>query len=382
MKSFFMLALILALLCGCSAGQSEHGSAGGSEPSAVVPSTAPTETMAPTLGQTEPTVPPTQTTEPTVPTVQFYNPLTGIPMEEPSTQRIVCVMLNNSKAAMPQHGVADADILYEMLIEGETRCMGVYSDLFSTETFGAIRSARSYFLSIAQSFDALYVHAGGSDEVLDQMSAIGYDHIDGVNGANAYKYYYRDRLNQGYAYHHTLFIRPQGIWDYSAERNCRLDREGNETYGLEFDDQRVIIGQKADSVKVWFNISGGRPDSRWHKSTSFAYDPDTKLYKASQYDGDYIDGNTGEQLAFRNVLVLRAKTVDQGDADGHLSVNLLGTGSGHAFINGQMVPIQWHRERTIDPFTYTVEGSDAPLTLGTGKTYIAVIPQPATLEWE
>jgi hypothetical protein len=47
-----------------------------------------------------------------------------------------------------------------------------------------------------------------------------------------------------------------------------------------------------------------------------------------------------------------------------------------------MIPIRWHREAPADPFTYTVEGSDSPLTLGTGKTYIAVIPQPATLEWE
>jgi hypothetical protein len=44
-----------------------------------------------------------------------------------------------------------------------------------------------------------------------------------------------------------------------------------------------------------------------------------------------------------------------------------------------MVPIQWSRENATDPFLFTLEDG-TPLTLGVGKTYIAVVYNGAPVE--
>lgn len=47
------------------------------------------------------------------------NPLTGLPMEpEYEQNRPVAVMFNNLKAAQPQVGIAQADVIYEITAEG------------------------------------------------------------------------------------------------------------------------------------------------------------------------------------------------------------------------------------------------------------------------
>ncbi|UZM99122.1 DUF3048 domain-containing protein [Lysinibacillus sp. MHQ-1] len=48
----------------------------------------------------------------------FVAPLTGEAVQEEITQRPIVVTINNHPAARPQSGLAAADIIYEMLAEG------------------------------------------------------------------------------------------------------------------------------------------------------------------------------------------------------------------------------------------------------------------------
>ena len=61
------------------------------------------------------------------PALPYRHPLTGVGMtEDISGDRPVAVMLNNLKKALPQLGVAQADLIYEMPAEGGiTRMMAV-----------------------------------------------------------------------------------------------------------------------------------------------------------------------------------------------------------------------------------------------------------------
>ena len=72
------------------------------------------------------------------------NPLTGLPMEpEQENDRPVAVMFNNLKAAQPQLGISQADIIYEVPAEGGiTRMLGVFQSLEGVGTLGSIRSSR------------------------------------------------------------------------------------------------------------------------------------------------------------------------------------------------------------------------------------------------
>jgi len=54
-------------------------------------------------------------------------PFTGIETEEDVTNRAVAVMVSNQTQARPQTGLSKADIVFEMLTEGNiTRFMAIY----------------------------------------------------------------------------------------------------------------------------------------------------------------------------------------------------------------------------------------------------------------
>lgn len=85
---------------------------------------------------------------------KFVAPLTGEAVLEEITQRPIMVTINNHPAARPQSGLADADVIYEMLAEGNvTRFLAIYQSELP-ENIGPVRSARSYFIDMAKGFDA------------------------------------------------------------------------------------------------------------------------------------------------------------------------------------------------------------------------------------
>ena len=191
MKRLIAVMLLLCLvLTGC-----------GGEEELLPPET----TLAPTTeATTEATTEPT--TEPTEPPVLYRNPLTGQPVDAPVTNRPVAVVINNIYDAQPLHGVGQADVLFEIVAEGGgpiTRMLAVYTDVNGVPKIGSIRSARTYLLELAQSFNAFFVHAGGSEYAYKELRTSGYDHLDGRVEAG----FYRDKARQssGYALEHTLF---------------------------------------------------------------------------------------------------------------------------------------------------------------------------------
>src|SRR5699024_10139363 len=82
------------------------------------------------------------------------NPLTGLETESDEAvllRKPVAIMIGNSPDALPQFGVSKADILVEMMAEGGiTRLMGIWQDPSGMERIGSVRSARPYFIDMAQ----------------------------------------------------------------------------------------------------------------------------------------------------------------------------------------------------------------------------------------
>lgn len=378
MKRIFalILALYLVLLCGCSPEAPDESipeTTPTTDPTTSnTTSTQPSETQAPSTGSTELT--------------GTYNPLTGEKMESAANLRPFAVVLNNTKKDLPQYGAGAADILYEALIEGETRMLGIFYDPVASgaETLGMIRSARYYFIQIAQSYDAIYVHNGGSRDPeiggYNYFEKTGWNHMDAITTGGGKDYFYSPTNNMSGPVH----IRPQGMVALAEKLKFETTRKEPLDLGLKFDDDTVIIGKPANTVKAWFNFSG-TPSEKWTKSTTLTYNAEDKLYYASQYGSDYVDGNTGETVSFRNVLVLRTAISQKAGtaantADLLLYVKTTGSGTGYFVCNGQAVEINWSRESVTDPFQYTLASNGEPVTFGVGKTYVAIVPEKATVE--
>lgn len=307
----------------------------------------------------------------------YRHPLTGEVLEEPLLSRPYAVVIDNDNSqALPHWGVGDVDILWEMPHEGgSTRMIGVLTDVSQTERFGPTRSVRPYLLSVARSFGAILVHAGGSPQGYEQLEETGWDNLDGVEGTNAAKYYQRDknRLNTVDSWH-TMYITGANVLKYTQELGYDNTLEEAADYKLTFaEDGTPVDGEAANTVTIRFR-SGG-------KKTVLTYQEDTGDYTMEQLSSSYTDGNTGEKVHFENIIAIETK-VGTIDDYGRLYQELEGkSGDGYFACGGKMVKIKWSRDKATDPFVFTLEDG-TPLTLGVGKTYIAVVYNGAPVTGE
>ena len=217
---FFVICL---LLCACTKAPAEQTT----EQAQVTTVNVTTEqtTEAATSEPTQETTVP-DATEDTTPVVLYRNPLNGEPVEEVYTARPFAVMINNSSYAQPMCSLNSADIVFEILAEGGiTRCMAVFGDVAGLDHIGAIRSARPYYVRLAYSLDAIFVHHGGSNAGIAEARALGLDRLDFLGNAGEVYYRDQDRLNSGYDLEHTSFADGDDMLERVEELEFETARE-------------------------------------------------------------------------------------------------------------------------------------------------------------
>ena len=355
-RSLALFAALVLLLSAC----------GGGGEAAETPTPAPTPTPVPTA---PPTPQPTPTPEPELEDTGPLNPLTGLPIDEKwVNSRPVAVMLNNLKQAMPQLGVSRADIIYEVLAEGGiTRMLGVYQSTEGVGLIGSVRSARTYYLELALGHDAIYLHAGGSPDAYSKIKAWNVTALDCVNGPYEGSLFWRDkdRIKQNGSVH-SVVTSGEAIGALFPTYSFRQEHEESYRYEMAFaEDGTPADGQQALTIRVPFSS---------YKTGVFTYDPDTGRYLIEEYGSAYIDGNTGEQVAVTNVLVLRTACRQiAGDTEGRITVDLSSGGEGWFACGGKLIPITWSKDGVNGQLVYKTQSGEA-LTLGAGTSYVNIIP--------
>ncbi len=353
-----VLASALLFLCAC-------GTAG----TDTTPTPEPSETAVPSAK-------PTTTPKPTPSQAPYTNPLTGEGMDEDIRgQRPWAIMINNLDKALPQCGISQAEIIYEVPAEGGvTRMMAIFTDISDVDPIGSMRSIRPYYADIGLSYDAIIVHAGGSEGSYSEMYSYDMDHLDGVLGSYADKTFYRDKARMQYGYEHSLFTTGEKLIEAAKGEGFSLEHSDSKyDYRLSFSENAAKqCKEDAEYVKIKFN---------GYKSTSFTYDPDTDLYTAYEYGNNYIDGNSGDNMTFKNIIVLTTK-ISVIDSVGRLAVTLTGSGEGYFITGGKRTEITWQRDSNDAPFSYFLEDG-TKLNLGIGTTYIGIMDDySATIAFE
>lgn len=343
------LMLIAAMLPGCSKKEEE--------PADVVT-------------EQEPQVEEPEEPEPEVEIPENQNLLTGLPdlSDEAIGKRPVAVMVNNVPDAMPQYGVEEADIIFEIPVEGDqTRFMALYADYTKVPKVCAIRSCRAYFPAISQGFDAFYVNWGIDETMGDYIAALGLDQYDGMYNPGDLFGRDQDRLNSGYALEHTAYFDGTKFASY-------VESEGTRT---ELQDDKKGTAFQFNGLEEQIKPSGGdcsRVDIDFGAQTaSLIYDEQTKTYKKENTGEPQIDGNTGNQLAFTNVIVLET-SITVRDEVGHKDVDWSGgeNSVGYYISNGGMQKISWYKQENNEQdrlHLYDEDGNE--LSINRGKSYIA-----------
>lgn len=354
-----MKRFLLILLCACLLLTGCNGNA---------PEATDSTPTADTTAATDPTTEPTEDAT-TAPALQYSHPLTGEPIAKPLTTRPAAVIINNISAAQPLHGIGGADFLFEHVAEGGggiTRMLGIFTDLKSAGKIGSIRSARTYMIELARSLNAPLVHCGGSNFAYSEFSSSKWNHLDEIyNGS----YFFRDkdRTAAGYSKEHTLFAQGEKLMEGLLAKGFDMEIEDGVDFGLLFSEKVQLNGEAASEISIRFYSKSG-------KRTILTYNAEEDVYygvqKWSSKTASIADANNKKDVPFRNVLILNAKTTTNGY---RMFSELTGEGTGHFACGGKYIPIKWSRKDTTSPFVYTTE-SGAPITLGIGKTYVAIRP--------
>lgn len=275
------------------------------------------------------------------------SPTTGLPQATDDRQNNFTVMIENSPRARPHSGLVDADVVYEMEVEGNiTRYLALFHDQIP-EIVGPVRSSRHYYLPIAESWNVPYIHFGGSPQAYTKLKSLSVPSIDGIYQG---KFFERDNSR-------------------NAPHNAYLLTNQLETSELEPINDKFKFDEEATYQST---LSSTTLDITYNSFTQVTYqfDPDTNLYDRSLEGQPQLDRETDEQIKTSNVIVMYASQhLISGDTAGRIEVNLSGEGEATFFFDGQVVDGQWKNED--DNISFYVDNK--PVFLNPGKTWIQVV---------
>ena len=295
----------------------------------------------------------------------FNAPLTGIAIEMPADQRPVAVMVENSPEARPQSGLINADLVYEVLAEGDiTRFVAVYQSDETAKAIGPVRSMRPYFLALGTGLDALIVHAGRSPEVTALLKSQNVDNFDEVYNGRDGKYNWRDKSRKA---PHNLYTRIGNV------RQGAIDKK----YRSEWTDPKLLFG-KADITPVGA-IPFQTVNIKYYNGyyVSYNFDAKKKMFLRTMAGEAHLDKETKQQVVANNVLICYSKHQVL-DKVGRRSVDVNGPGSGFLLQNGTYIAITWENKNgAIRAFVSGQELSFVP-----GKTWVQFVPEGSTIEWQ
>lgn len=292
-----------------------------------------------------------------------YNELTGEWSDEYVSKRPIAVMINNIKEALPSSCTKQADIVYECMVEGGiTRLLAIYSDYDKLEKVGSVRSARHYYINIANEYDAIYVCYGQSEPAKALLEKKA---IDAINGYTYDPAFYRD--NDRVAPHNAYTTGERIV---SAIKDFKYSAEYDEkhTKVLNFNEEEKDLENAADANTIHINFSN-------YSKPYLVYNADKKIYERYEYDAPQIDNQAPEDdnvLTFKNVIIMMSHYECINTENDLQELTQVGEGDGYYCTNGKMIPIKWKKESKESITQYTTEDGQ-PLNLNPGKTWISII---------
>jgi len=367
-----LLASILSLsLCAC--GSSGETSSSGSASS--MPDEPSVSTMTPVTPDPDPEPVPESEPEPAFP---YTNPLTGEGCEtDIGKNRPVAVMINNLEKALPQAGVSQADVIYELVAEGGiTRMMALFQSVEGVGEIGTVRSARDYYVSLALGHDAVFLHAGGSPKAYEVIKSWGVTALDCVNGPYEGSLFWRDKTRRTNAgLEHSVMTSGETILElFPTYTKLRRQHKDGYLVGWTFtEDAPAASAAQATVLTVPFSK---------YKTGVFTYNAETGLYMIEEYGKPYVDANTDQQVGVKNVLVLYTDVSSiKGDDKGRQTIRTTGSGEGLLLRDGTVEVITWKRDSDWHTLEfYLSDGTRAPLSVGT--SYINILDESRQATWE
>ncbi|CAG9621349.1 Putative lipoprotein YerB [Sutcliffiella rhizosphaerae] len=284
-------------------------------------------------------------------------PLSGEITEIKKDTRPFAVMVNNDEKARPQSGLHKADIVYEILAEGDiTRFLAIFhSEL--PDTVGPVRSARDYFVDLTKGYNALYVFHGWSPAAKEKIEA---GEVDGINGLS-----YDGTLFNRASFRkapHNSYITSENIEKGATMLNYSLEATVPPLLFLKEEETNDLNGTTTDYVKIEYS-------SRQTTHVEYKYNHTNDHYVRYSAGEKLTDLDTLEEISAANILIVETEHTVL-DKQGRRFIDIESGGQAVLIQKGIRYDLEWKMaEGKILPFA---NGQQVPLA--PGKTWIQVVP--------
>ncbi|UFT99919.1 DUF3048 domain-containing protein [Radiobacillus kanasensis] len=297
-------------------------------------------------------------TEPVEEEPKFVYPFTGIKTNEQVNNRAVAVMVNNYYKARPQTGLSKADIVFEILAEGNITRFIAFFQSQQPEVVGPVRSAREYYFNLAKDYNALYIYHGAATHVEAELQATGPDNLSGSIYDNDGYLFKRADFREA---PHNSYLQFENVYEEAAEQGYEVEVEYEPLPFLTEEEIPNIQGNTATDIS--FSYFSNDP---------IHYKYDTASEKYLRYNGDMqtVEYETDEAIQLDNLFILETAHAVIDDA-GRREIDLQSGGNALLIQKGKVQEVQWQNvDGRILPYK-----DGQPVGLVPGQTWVNVIPE-------
>lgn len=308
-------------------------------------------------------------------------------------ERLIAFMIDNHIDAMPQAGLEQADLVYEIIVEGgETRLMMLMQNK-DLEKIGPLRSARHYFLDYALENDTIYVHYGQSPQAKSDITSLGITDINGINESETL--FWRD--NSKYAPHNAVTSTKnlESIFEREGIRTTRNSENVLNYVAEEVELEAIKETSEANTTNIANNTTNTTepvteeitnlantvtiPYSIYN-TVKYTYNEETKTYTRYSRDEVQTDWNTGNEISVKNIIITKCENSSI-DSYGRQTIDNIGILDGYYITNGKYIPITCEKTSRSGKTVYKdLDGNE--IKVNDGKTFIQICPIDSEISFE
>ncbi len=291
-------------------------------------------------------------------------PLTGMPLADPAPadHPAVAVKIDNSPDARPHTGVNQADVVYELRVEGITRLAAIFHST-PADPVGPVRSARSSDLNLLADLNRpLLAWSGGNPGVTEAVqgaAATGF--LVDVSHQAATPDYYRDGQRVA---PHNLYTSVSALLQHHTPAGAGPPPQLFSYRGA--GDALPASAADAPGITIDFGQN---------VRTDYAWDPARGCWARYQVDerhprgrSSFVDSD-GAQVCPQNLVVqfvpYNPDTVDARSP----KAETVGSGDALVLTAGKMIAGRWSRETPLNTTTLT-DAAGAAIALTPGRTWV------------
>jgi DUF3048 family protein len=289
---------------------------------------------------------------------------TAAPDNDAIHKRPVVVKVANDPAARPQSGMAQADLILEIPVEGGITRYALVFQSQDPSKVGPVRSARQSDLNYLPALRAILAHVGASESVTqmvrDAAKSGSFVDIDEFQHAGAF-----ERV-AGKVAPYNAYTSGSKIREAAGEAGrARVD-----VPALQFDASAgKAVGKDATALAIPYTGAG---------KVSYAFDAAAGSYHRTQGGQTTMDDDAKKEVMPDNVVVIKTEVKEipgTADVTGAPSVDFRATGTGTVVIlrEGKRFDGKWTRGGASEMYRFT-DSAGAAIPLKPGLTWIHIVP--------